>query len=71
MGESTTWKQRRAFTQLVRNELWHYRLWSFKTRDTKLERFSGFFDFFRSNSFIFEAKVEKIYMGVFPLILCH
>ena len=21
------------------SELWHYRLWSFKTRDTKLERF--------------------------------
>jgi hypothetical protein len=28
-------------------------------------------NFFRSNSFIFEPKVEKINMGVFPLILCH
>jgi hypothetical protein len=27
--------------------------------------FSIFPDFFRSNSFIFESKVEKIYMGVF------
>jgi hypothetical protein len=29
------------------------------------EIFSFFSDFFRSNSFIFEPKVEKIYMGVF------
>ena len=33
--------------------------------------FSVFSNFFRSNSFIFEPKVEKIYMGVFPLNLCH
>ena len=38
------------------------------------EIFSFFSDFFRSNSFILEPKVEKIYMGVFsthfvPLIL--
>ena len=31
--------------------------------------FSVFSNFFRSNSFIFEQKVEKIYMGVFPLII--
>ena len=30
-----------------------------------LEFFRFFSDIFRSNSFIFEPKVEKIYMGVF------
>ena len=33
--------------------------------------FVFFFDFFRSNSFIIEPKVEKTYMGDFPLNLCH
>ena len=36
MGESTTWKQRRAFTQLVRNELWHYRSEFFGVSDLSL-----------------------------------
>ena len=53
--------------------LWHYRLWSFKTMDTKLERFLNFFVFFRFfplKLVYFLTKSRKIiYLWVsFPLI---
>ena len=49
--------------------------WLAKIRVFKVDyldfSFHVFSDFFRSNSFIFEPKVEKIDMGIFALILCH
>ena len=33
------WKPKSFSIEQVARPLWHYRLWSFKTRDTKLERF--------------------------------
>ena len=39
MQSETDWSNSSQCVLSTKNSLWHYRLWSFKTKDTKLERF--------------------------------